>query len=189
MATDSLAHDISTRSSWSIFMGVLTAVIGVVLIIYPYATATVTTIFVGWAFIFAGAAQLVFAFTSDGAGNAFLNVLIAVLYAIAGGYLIVSPAKGTEALTATLGIVFIIQAAIEAAVGFDLRPLSGWGWFVFDSILSLLFGGLILAKWPSNSQWVIGTLVGCGVLVNGITRVIVSTTIHHDVSGFAKGHA
>ena len=39
-----LAEDLKKRSAWSIFMGVLTAALGVFLIIYPLATATITTV-------------------------------------------------------------------------------------------------------------------------------------------------
>ena len=44
MATQSLTDEIKNRSGWSIFMGVLTALLGVFLIVYPMAAATVTTL-------------------------------------------------------------------------------------------------------------------------------------------------
>ena len=39
-----LTEELKKRSAWSIFMGVLTAALGVFLIIYPLATATITTV-------------------------------------------------------------------------------------------------------------------------------------------------
>ena len=53
-------------------MGVLTAAVGVVMIIYPLATAAVSTVFVGSALIIAAVAQLVFAFSlADGRDSSF----------------------------------------------------------------------------------------------------------------------
>jgi uncharacterized membrane protein HdeD (DUF308 family) len=51
---------------------------------------------------------------------------------------------------------------------------------VFSAISSLLLGVLILAQWPSSSAWAIGTLVGVGALINGITRVAISTAVYRE---------
>ena len=187
MTTGSLAQNISRKSGWSIFMGLLTAGIGLVMIMYPFATATVTTVFLGWAFIFASAAQFVFAFTSDTVGSFFLKLLMAILYAISGIALAFFPIAGTAALTSVLGAILLIQGGLEAAAAFALRPVSGWGWILFDSIVSFLLGVMILAEWPSSSLWAIGTLVGAGVLTNGVTRIVVSATIREAVNQVAKG--
>ena len=54
MATDTLFEEVSKRAGWSIFMGMLTAAVGVVMIIYPLATAAASTVFFGSALIVAG---------------------------------------------------------------------------------------------------------------------------------------
>ena len=64
---------ISKRTGWSIFMGILTAAVGVVMILYPLSTAAVSTVFFGSALIIAAVAQLVFAFSSQTAGQFFSN--------------------------------------------------------------------------------------------------------------------
>lgn len=189
MTTGSMVQDVSKRSGWSVFMGLLTAAIGLVMIMYPFATATVTTVFIGWAFIFASGAQFVFAFTSDTAGNFFLKVLTAILYAIGGIALAFFPIAGAATLTVFLGTMLLIQAGLEAAAAFDLRPITGWGWVLFDSIVSLALGLMIIVEWPVSSLWAIGTLVGMGVLLNGVTRVVVSATIRHDARQVAKATA
>ncbi len=181
-----LSQEISKRSGWGVFIGIATAVIGIVMITYPYATAKVTTEFVGWAFLFVSAAQFFFAFASDTAGNFFVKLFLAFLYGVAGLGLVLNPTQGASTLTAVLGSVLLIQAGIEAVFAFEFRAFSGWGWFLFDAVVSLALGVMILAAWPSSAQWAIGTLVGAGVLVNGITRTVVSATIHHEAHEIAK---
>ncbi len=187
MTTQSFTQDVSKRSGWGVFMGLVTALIGLVMIMYPFATANVTTVFLGWSFVFIAVAQFVFAFAADGVGNFFLKLLLAILYGIVGVTLVSNPVQGTSTLTAVLGAMLLIQAGIEGAFAFDFRGFSGWGWFLVDSFVSLALGLMIVFEWPSSSQWAIGTLVGTGVLMNGITRTVVSAAIHHDVGEIAKG--
>jgi uncharacterized membrane protein HdeD (DUF308 family) len=180
MTTDTLTKEISRSAGWSIFMGALTAAIGALMIIYPLAAATASTVFLGSALIVIAVAQLVFAFTSESVGTFFLKFLLAVLYGIAGIMLIASPLAGVVSLTGLLGIMLIAEGIVEIFIAFGAPELPGRGWFVFSAISSFLLGVLILAQWPSSSVWAIGTMVGVGVLINGITRVVISASVHHE---------
>lgn len=175
MTTNTLSHELSKQAGWSLFMGILTAAIGVVMIIYPLATATVSTLFFGWTLILAGVAQVIFAFSSQTVGNFFLKLLLAVLYGIAGIALAAFPPAGVLTLTAVIGTMLIAQAIIEMVLAFSLPIAGGRGWFVTSSIASALLGILILAQWPSSAVWTIGTLVGAAVLFNGISRIVISS--------------
>jgi len=177
MSTQSLTGEIKKRSAWSIFMGVLTAALGVFLIVYPLLTATITTVLLGWALIFVGIAQFVFALHSQTAGKFFLKVLLSALYGICGIALAFFPIVGVAALTGVLGTLLLIQAGLLTATAFQVRPLDGWGWFLADAAASLLLGILILAKWPFSSFWAIGTLVGVSVFMGGISRIMIATKI------------
>jgi len=174
MTTDSLSKDLSKQAGWSLFMGVLTAAIGIAMIVYPMATATVSTLFFGWALIFAGAAQVIFAFASPSAGPFFLKLLVGILYGVAGLTLVVFPPAGVVTLTAAIGIMLLAEAVVEIILAFSLPTTSGRGWMIASSAASGLLGILILAQWPSSAAWTIGTLVGTAVLFNGISRIVIS---------------
>lgn len=178
MTTDTFTKQVTKSATWSIVMGALTAVIGALMIIYPLAAATVSTVFLGSALIMIGAAQAVFAFASESAGSFFLKLVLGIVYGIAGVLLVVFPAAGVVSLTGILGVTLIAEGVVEFFIG--IAASSGRGWFIFSAISSLLLGVLILAQWPSSSAWAIGTLVGVGVLINGITRVVVSTAVHQE---------
>ena len=177
MSTQNLTEEVKKRSAWSIFMGVLTAALGCFLILYPLATATITTVLLGWVLILVGLAQFVFALYSQTIGNFFLKILLSLVYGICGIALAFFPIAGVAALTGVLGTVLLIQAGLLTATAFQLRPMDGWGWFLFDAATNLLPGVLILAKWPSSSVWAIGTLVGVSVLMSGISRIMIATKI------------
>ena len=177
MPTRDLTEDIKKRSGWSIVMGILTALLGVFLIAYPLATATITTLLFGLVLILVGIAEFVFALHSQTAGKFFSKALLGVLYGITGVALAFFPMAGVAALTALLGTLLLIYAGAATATAFQLRPVEGWGWFLFDAITSLLMGILILARWPSSSIWAIGTLVGVAVLMGGIARIMIAGKI------------
>lgn len=177
MSTQSLTEEVKKRSAWSIFMGIVTAALGCFLIVYPLATAAITTVLLGWALIFVGLAQFVFALYSQTIGNFFLKVLLSVVYGICGIALAFFPIAGVAALTGVLGTLLLIQAGLLTATAFQLRPVDGWGWFLFDAATNLLLGTLILARWPNSSVWAIGTLVGVSVVMSGISRIMIATKI------------
>ena len=186
MSTQNLTTDIKKRSAWSIFMGVLTAVLGVFLIAYPLITATITTLLLGCVLILVGVAQFVIALHSQTIGNFVLRVLLGVLVAITGVVLAFFPFLGVAALTVTLGILLLVQAGLLTATAIELRPIEGWGWFLFDAVVSLLMGVLILARWPSSSFWAIGTIVGVSVLMSGISRIMIAAKIRSGVSSVER---
>jgi uncharacterized membrane protein HdeD (DUF308 family) len=166
-------------------MGCVTAALGLFLVVYPLATGVVTTVLVGWALIFVGIAQFVFALHSQTAGRFFLKALSSLLYAICGVALALFPPAGLAALTAILGSLLLVQAALVTAVAFQMRPLKGWGWLLVDAAASLALGILIFAEWPSSSVWAIGTLVGVSVFVGGIARITIAAKVR---SGAATLH-
>lgn len=161
------------HSNWSIFTGILTALLGLFLIAYPLLTATITTLLFGGILIFVGIAQFFFALHSQSVGKFFLKLLVAVLYTGTGVGIAFFPIAGVAALTLLLGTILLVGAGLETATAFLLRPIKGWGWFLFNAGASLLMGILILAGWPVSSVWAIGTLVGVSVLMNGLSRVMI----------------
>ena len=85
-------------------------------------------------------------------------------------------------LTMMLGTLLLVYAGVEAATAFEVRPVEGWGWFLFDAIVTFLVAMLILAKWPSSSLWAIGTLVGASVMMGGISRIMIASGIRSGIS-------
>ena len=84
------------------------------------------------------------------------------------------PLIGVATLTLLLAGLFFLEGVLEIIGYFQLWQRRWWGWFLLDGIISLLIGGLILAHWPSSSQWVVGTQVGLSMIVSGVTRAMMS---------------
>jgi uncharacterized membrane protein HdeD (DUF308 family) len=169
-----ITREVKSRSGWGIVLGVLTALLGLLLIAYPLFTATVTTIFIGSILIVVAIFEIVQAF-GNGVGNFFARLLLGLVYGFGGVMLLTHPLYGVALLTVVLGTVLLFEAGATAVWAFQVKPASGWGWVLVDAIITAILGLLILAHWPSSSVWAIGTLVGVAILLRGITRIGVST--------------
>ena len=184
--SDTVTSTIKKKADWAIFMGVLTAAIGVAMILYPMATATVTTIFFGGALIIASITTLVFASYAGGPGPFILKILLSIVYAIGGIGLLVNPILGVATLTIALGTMLVFQSLVEFAVAIYYRKEIPWGGLVASSLLSLALGLMILFQWPFSSTWAIGTLVGVAVMTAGFTRIFIASKIHYGAGKFDK---
>jgi len=168
-----LTREVKSSSGWGIVLGVLTALLGLLLIAYPLFTATVTTVFIGSTLIVVAIFEIVQAF-GNGWGNFFARLLLGLVYGFGGVMLLSHPLYGVAVLTVVLGTVLLFEAGATAVWAFQVKPASGWGWVLFDAIITAILGLMILAHWPSSSLWAIGTLVGVAILLRGITRIGVS---------------
>jgi uncharacterized membrane protein HdeD (DUF308 family) len=121
-----------------------------------------------------GHLQLFYAFRAHSGVRIALEVILGLVYIAAGVYLLWHPAGGLLALTLLLGSMLLVYGIFALVLAFHMRPLHGWGWVLFDAIVTILLGILIWAHWPINSAWVVGTLFGISIIVSGISRVMVS---------------
>jgi len=46
------------------------------------------------------------------------------------------------------------------------------GWVLFNGIMGVLFGWMILLRLPLTNDWVIGIILGLNLLLTGTTRLI-----------------
>ncbi|MCU1223682.1 MAG: hypothetical protein JWQ42_1775 [Edaphobacter sp.] len=161
-----------TRSAgWSIFLGLLLLLVGLLAIAVPFFAGITASVFFGWLVLFAGIAHLVYAWSERGAGAILWQSLIGIVYVIAALYMLVLPVAGVLVLTLVLAFYIAVEGVFELAVFTRLRRLRGAVWFLVDGLVSLLLAGLIFFHWPSSSLWAVGTLVGISLLFSGIARL------------------
>jgi uncharacterized membrane protein HdeD (DUF308 family) len=176
-----LSDEVKSRAGWGIFLGIVLVLLGILLLAYPLATATITTIVLGCILVVVGVIDIVLALRSHTAGSFFLRLLLGIGYGLAGVLLVMNPLWGVAVLTIVIGAMLLFEAAMSAILAFQTRPASGWGWLLFDAAITCLLGILILAHWPSSAIWAIGTLIGVAVLMRGITRIALSVGLRRVV--------
>ena len=158
---------VSTNRGWFYFIGILLIVLGVAAIAFPFLTTIAVKIFIGWLLLIGGIVQIAHAVRTRGWSEFFLNLLIGVLYLIAGGWLAFFPLTGIKTLTVLLALLFIVEGLIELAIAVRVRQHAGWVWMLLSGIVAIAVGVLLIAELPSSAAWAIGLLVGINLIVSG----------------------
>src|SRR5271167_4277637 len=171
---EALRDGIKRASGWSIALGVVMILVGMIAICAPLIAGVVIVYVIAWTAIFNGVAQLVYGFLAHSGGRLVLEVLLGLLYIVAGIFILMHPAGGLVALTLIIASFLLVYGVVALLLAFQMRPLPGWGWVLFDAIITILLGVLLWAHWPMNAEWVVGTLFGISILVSGVTRLMVS---------------
>lgn len=140
---------------------------------------------VAWLLLFSGLAHLVFAWHTRTTGGVLWELLLGILYIFIGVYLLLHPLAGLASLTVALAIYLFAEGILELILSFQLRPMPGMGWRLFDGIITLILGVMIWRTWPWSTEWVIGTLVGISMLFVGISRLMLSLAARRLVSKLA----
>jgi len=158
---------ISENKGWFYFLGILLIILGVAAIAFPFVTTIAAKIFLGWLFMIGGILQIVHAFSTRAWSEFFLDLLIGVLYVVAGGWLAFFPLTGILTLTLLLALMFIVEGVLEAGIAFRIRPHAGWVWMLLSGIVAIAVGVLLIAQLPSSAAWAIGLLVGINLIMSG----------------------
>jgi uncharacterized membrane protein HdeD (DUF308 family) len=174
--------------SWSIGLSIVMIVAGVLAIALPWAAALAANILVGWMLVLSGGAH--FAFASQGGRKSAViwEVLLGILYLLIGVYVLINPVLGLISIALALAVYLLVEGILESVLAFRLRPISGWGWLLFDGIITLFLAIMVWRLWPSGAEWVIGTLVGLSMFFSGISRLMLSLALR-PVMGLRSSHS
>lgn len=92
------------------WLGLAMALVGIIALGFPIISTLAAALFVGWMFLLAGIFLFVGSFAIHGTGPFFGAMLMALLMAAAGVFLLFNPLAGALALTMILGVIFLIEA-------------------------------------------------------------------------------
>lgn len=169
---------------WSIGISIVMIIAGILAIVVPPLAGLTVTLVVGWLLVFSGFAHLVFAWHTRTAGGIVWELLLGILYICVGVYALLHPVAGLAALTLLLGSYLFAESVLEFILFSRIRPMRGSSWLLLDGIVTLVLAILIWATWPSNTNWVIGTLIGISMLFSGVSRLVVSLAARRAVAEF-----
>jgi len=182
---EAVLNSMKKASGASIALGVLMIVAGLIAMVEPGVSGLFIALIVGWSAIFNGFAQILYAFRTHGGMHVALEIILGIIYIVAGVYLIMHPVGSLLALTLLLACFLLVYGIFALVLAFRMRPHNGWGWVLFDGIITILLGALIWKHWPINSEWVVGTLFGISIFISGVTRLMVSLAIRNVASSAA----
>ena len=161
--------------NWKTLMtaGIISIVLGAIAIIIPPLASVTITLLVGILLLVGAVAYVAEAISRGSTGHRIWSAILAVLYVVAGVWLIINPAEGTITLTWVLAIFFLVIGIFRILAGIQARgQVPNAGWTIVNGILAVLIAVLVIANLPSSAAWAIGLLVGIQLLFDGIMMVV-----------------
>jgi uncharacterized membrane protein HdeD (DUF308 family) len=158
------------RGKWAAItaFGVLLVVLGFAALFFSLIATIATVTLNGVLFLIAGAAEIGIGMHSRGWGRFFIWVIGGVLYVAAGVLCIVNPLLASVVLTLVLGAGLIAAGALRAYLGTQLPADEPRGLIFLAAAVTILLGLIIVSHWPSDSVYVLGTLLGVDLLFHGV---------------------
>ena len=160
---------------WLLAMGIILLILGVIGLYMVGALTLVSILYFGFLVIFGGVLVLFDAFKAEGWKSKLWELLIALLYIVAGIIMIVNPGASAVWFTFFIAAFLLASGIFRIIVGFQIRQeVSSWGWTVFGGVASIILAVLIFSKWPVSGLWVIGLFVAIEMIMQGISMITIA---------------
>jgi uncharacterized membrane protein HdeD (DUF308 family) len=148
-------------------LGVVLVLAGLVGLIYTGVATLTSMLLFGWLLLIGGVVGLLHAVQARHQNFFWLGAIVAALNIAAGVVVIVKPHATAEALTMFAALLFL-TAGIFRLVGSVVVRGPQFGWTLVLGAFDLLLGILVLANWPSSSQYTIGAFISLALLFDGL---------------------
>jgi uncharacterized membrane protein HdeD (DUF308 family) len=175
--TPAIVAGIKENAKMATICGWMLVVAGFLALLAPFVAGVSLTIMMGALLIVGGVGECFLAFKAGAFGRGFTMFLVGLLMVIAGGYLMSQPVAGLASITLILAAWFVAAGAVELFMGLQARPVEGWGWLVFNGIVTLLLGLIMWRQWPLSGAWAVGILFGIKMVFSGWALVFIGRTV------------
>jgi uncharacterized membrane protein HdeD (DUF308 family) len=168
-------------STWqaTLFIGIVTLVLGIVVTARPSGSLNVVAVLIGILVVVSGVFHLIRAF--DAAERRRTWQGIAALALIVVGVLLIRHLNlAIAAIGLLVGITWIIQG-ISALIGAFSGAVSGRAWWAVFGAVSLV-AGIVVAATPTTSVTVLAVLVGIWFIIMGVFEIVLAFMIRHALS-------
>jgi len=161
-----------------LLLGVLLVICGMVALAYPFFSSVSVVMVLGAALFIAGIAMIVSSFWT-GSWSAFLvQLLVGIVYAVVGMLTMEAPIAATGAMTLLVAAMFMLAGIFRMAAAITLR-FPQWGWVLLNGAVALILGVFVYKQYPESAIWLIGTLFGVDMLLNGWTWIMLSLEVRN----------
>lgn len=160
-------------NTWIVsLLAVLELILGFILLSFPLLLGASAVWVGGFVLLIVGILRLIHVFTNS--LNRWWNVLAAVLYLFAGAVMMYYTGESLATITLLIGMALLIGGILRLLVAFSMFKAPGSAWRFFNSIVSLILGGMVVFGWPESSLWLIGTLIAVEMIFSGWTLLFLA---------------
>ena len=173
-----LLGGIKKNARLTVACGVILIVAGFLAIMSPLVAGLSLTIMVGAMLAVSGIGQCFLAFKAGAFGQGLMVLIFGVLMTFAGFYMMTQPVAGLASITLILVAYLVATGLFEIIAAFQIRPAQGWGWELFNAIVTLLLGIMLWRQFPLSGAWAVGILFGIKMIFHGWAFVFIGRNVN-----------
>jgi uncharacterized membrane protein HdeD (DUF308 family) len=165
--------------SWqaTVFLGVLTLILGVIVSFHPTGSLNVLAVLLGVLMILSGIFHLIRVFDPEELHRVWLGVA-GLLFIVIGVVLIRHLHLTRSIIGLIIGITWIVQGLAALIGGISGGVREGRAWWITFGIVSLI-AGIVVAATPASSLNVLAVLLGIWFVIMGIFEIIGGFLLRH----------
>jgi len=155
---------------WRYFagFGVLLVILGLLAIGMVVAATVASVLVIGFFMVMTGCLEVMIGFGARDWGRLVLWVATGLLYAAAGIVTISRPDLAAAIFTLLLGAGLVATGLVRLFLSSHVPTGHPRSLIILSSIVTVVFGGVIVLGWPGDSPIVLGTILGVDLLFSGI---------------------
>jgi uncharacterized membrane protein HdeD (DUF308 family) len=169
----------ATTWQTTLFLGVATVILGLIVSFHPSGSLNVIAVLVGILMIISGLFHLIRVFDSAEQHRVWLGIA-GLLYIVIGVVLIRHLDLTVAVIGLIVGLTWIVSG-LSALFGGVVGSREGRGWWIFFGIVSLI-AGIVVVSDPISSVTVLAVLIGIWFVVMGLIEVSAAFIIRRAVS-------
>lgn len=158
---------------WILASAVATLVPGILVLVWPDTTLHVLAVLVGLYLLVAGAFRFVGVLGREEQGTRLPELLLAVLYVLAGVLCLRNPLQTIAALSLIVGAVWLVSGMITLFTALASRDLPHRGVVLGAALLAVVAGIVVLAL-PAESARALTRLLGLWLVLLGLVEAAVA---------------
>jgi uncharacterized membrane protein HdeD (DUF308 family) len=178
MATSATAPRMETSDgpAWAYaLLGFVFVIAGIYVLGNLVAASIITAWLLGFVVLIAGAAEVVHAFYAKSWGGFAFNLLIGLLYLVAGCVLVFNPLGALLPLTLAFGVLVLGSGIVRIVMAFRYWAHAGW-LLLISGLIGVGAGVIILSGWPATGLWVLGLVIGIDLISYGFWWIAYAIT-------------
>jgi len=184
-----LLDGIKKNAGLTVTCGIILIVAGFLAIMSPLVAGLSLTIMVGAMLAVSGIGQCFLAFKAGAFGKALMVLIFGVLMTFAGFYMMTQPLSGLASITLILVAYLVAAGLFEVIAAFQIRPAQGWGWELFNGIVTLLLGIMLWRQFPLSGAWAVGVIFGIKMIFSGWAFVFIGRAVKQAAQNSEPGDA
>lgn len=164
-------HPLAEKWGWLLVLGIALVVLGLIALQEEVFMTLAAVEFFGILLVIGAGAHLFHAFFNRRWSGFFLELLVGLLYLVGGVCLVFDPLRGAAVLTLFIGFSLIFNGIARIVLALTHRSFPAWPMVFLGGLVSVVLGGMIVARWPESSLFIIGLFIAIELLFSGVSWI------------------